>query len=75
MSIVMLPVGKSVPFVGKLPFIDLEIPFVAPNGRGLLDTPFRHVSMTVLAPGTIDLCQNSAPHAATYPPRHSGRYV
>ena len=31
--------------------------------------------MTVLAPGTIDLCHNNAPRAAAYPPRHSDRYV
>jgi len=36
MPIVMLPVGKLVPFIGKLPFIDLEIPFVATNSRRLL---------------------------------------
>jgi hypothetical protein len=33
------------------------------------------ISMTVLAPGTIELRHNNAPHAETYPPRHSDRYV
>ena len=56
MLVVMLPVGKLVPLVGKLPFIDLEIPFVATNSRrllvvqqgyidGLLATPLCHAGL------------------------------